>query len=128
MKKERILWKGKPNENYMKFIPRIIEDSPYEIYPDEEIVITILPDGPMNRIRKIFKLKIKERKVRLDQYGKFLWNRIDGAKTIENLLDAVVEEFHEDKLSLCGKIIVFFEILKYYNFVDMIVCESNSNI
>jgi len=123
MKKERTLWRGRSNENYLNFVPRIIENSSYEIWSDEEIVLSIIPDNLRNKLRKLFNLKVKERKVHLDQYGKFLWNRINGVDTVENLLDAVVDEFQEDRLTLSGKIVVFFEILKYYHFVDMIVKE-----
>lgn len=109
--------KGRKSENYLEKIPQI--NPKYAWKQDENGIVTIEIEnkGIMNRIaRKLFK-KPKISYVHLDEFGSFVWNRIDGNKNIIAIGKDVDERFGEKAYPLYERLAKYFQIHSSYGFV-----------
>lgn len=81
------------------------------------VTLEIKNEGLMNKLaQKIFK-KPEISYVHLDEMGSFVWQLIDGKKTILEFSDFVKEKFGEKAQPLYERLAKYFQILESYSFI-----------
>ena len=112
MKKKNII-----SKNYLEKKPL---RSPYINWNTDEkgaITLEIENSGIFNKIaQKLFK-KPKISYIHLDENGSFVWQTIDGVKTIGEIGDMVEEHFGEAAKPTYERVSKYFGILSSYGFV-----------
>lgn len=103
-------------ENYLDKIPSISADVEWQNNYGE-VVLMMENKGAFNRLfQKVFK-KPKISHIHLDKIGSFVWTKIDGKSTINEIATKVKSEFGENSYPLYPRLIKYFNLLNEYKFV-----------
>jgi len=86
---------------------------------DEAGIVTLAIEnkGLMNRIAQKFFKKPKISYIHLDELGSFLWQRLDGTKTLLDLGKEVEEQFGDKANPLYDRLAKYVQILDSYHFI-----------
>ena len=80
----------KEKKNYIDNIPRI-NDMKWEVLEDGIVEITVENTGFYNKVaQRLFK-KPRYSFIKLDEYGSFVWQQIDGKKSIYEISIRVLQ-------------------------------------
>ncbi len=111
--------KNKPlPRNYLEKIPVRPERIGWSADEKGIVTLEIENKGAFNRIaQKLFK-KPKISYIHLDENGSFVWQQIDGARSISDIAPAVKERFGEAAEPLYERLAKFFQILDSYGFIN----------
>jgi len=105
--------------NLLDLIPRkILSD---EVNVDGNIII--LKPKFRNKLMKKFvvpKLKNPFYKVKLDEFGSFVWRQIDGNLTVEEIGEKLKTNFKENIEPVYERLSVFIQSLERYRFIEYI--------
>jgi len=64
------------------------------------------------------KLKSPDFKVKLDEFGSFVWKQIDGARTVEEIGFELKDSFKENIEPVYERLSVYFQTLLRYKFIE----------
>ncbi len=105
------------SENYLEKIPK---RNVMNFSVDEKNIITLEIEnkGFANKIAQKILKKPKISYIHLDKFGSFVWNKIDGEKSIIDIGKDVEKEFGDEANPLYERLAKYFEILKSYDFVS----------
>lgn len=111
--------KNKTNNNYLDLIPKKSPKISIK-HKEEGTVQLIVPrDSRFERIvRKVF-FTPETYKIDLDEFGTFIWMKIDGEKTIYEIAELLKNEFGEKAEPLYDRLIKFMVILENNKFIFM---------
>lgn len=110
--------KNKKAQNYLDYIPKKSEKIHWIEKEDGLTQIIIYRDSLFERIvRKLFFTPDKY-KIDLDKMGSFIWNQIDGEKTIYEISQLVKDEFKEEAEPIYERLIQYMSILKNNKFIE----------
>ena len=110
----------KNSENYLEKIPKVAEKNIWTLYEEGKVTIETKNVGLMNRIaQKLFK-QPKISYIHLDEFGSFVWQLIDGEKSIKQIADYVKEAFGQRAEPLYPRLAKYFQILESYKFVEFV--------
>lgn len=84
---------AKKKENYLDYIPKHNARFTWDKAEDGLVVIKVANTGLFNRIAQIFFKKPKHSFIHLEEFGSFVWEQIDGVKTIYEIGQAVKSRF-----------------------------------
>jgi len=112
MRKKNII-----SENYLENKPYRNEN--FRWTADEKGMVTLEVDnkGIFNRIAQKLLKKPSITFVHLDENGSFVWQTLDGEKTIVEIGVLVKEKFGEKAEPLYERLAKYFQILESYGFV-----------
>lgn len=107
----------KNKKNYLDKIPKRNSDLEWS---EENGIITIhlTHKGFYSKIAQKFFHTPKKSDVHLDEYGSFVWNQIDGERTIFEIGECLQEAFGEEAEPLYGRLSKFFYILKEEKYIE----------
>lgn len=109
---------SKAAENFLDFIPRQNPEFPWRIKEDNgRVEVTMQNVGVFNRIAQVCFRRPKVSYIELDEYGTFVWQKIDGAKTVFDISQEVEKQFGKDAEPLLRRLIHFFGILHDHKFI-----------
>lgn len=102
--------KSKNSRNYMDYIPEKNPDIEYET--DEKGIVTVYIEwkGFYNRIAQRFFRRPRVSDIKMDDYGSFVWQSIDGNKNVYLISQELDRQFPGMEKSL-SRLIKFLEIL-----------------
>lgn len=105
-------------ENYLERIP--IRSSSVAWKKDGEGIVTLEIEnkGWANRLAQFVFFRPKVSYIHLDRFGSFVWQLIDGERTITEMGRAVDEAFGEEAHPLYERLAQYFRILDSYRFVE----------
>lgn len=104
------------SQNYLERIPYRPSEISYKT-DDGIVTLMIKNKGFMNKIaQKLFK-KPETSYIHLDKFGSFVWETIDGQKTIIELGKEVDDRFGEEAHPLYERLAQYFRVLDSYGFV-----------
>lgn len=107
----------KKGDNLLECIPKKNEEFTWKTDDDNNVVVTVIRKGFYNRIaQKFFKVP-KSSEIKLDLYGSFVWQFIDGKNNIQQIADAVKSRFDKEAEPLYNRLIAFIKILKANKFI-----------
>ena len=104
-------------ENYLDYIPK--HNSLYEYTTNKQgrVEIQVKNKGMFNKIAQIFFKRPKYSNIELDDFGSFIWERIDGETSIYEMGAAVRERFGKEAEPLYERLSKFMKILHGNGFV-----------
>ncbi len=110
-----------PNkENYLDYIPKKSDKIHYEELENGLVQLIIYRDSLFEKmVRKLFFTPDKY-VVDLDKLGSFIWNHIDGKRSIYEISLLVKDEFKEEAEPLYERLIQYMNILRNNKFIDYI--------
>lgn len=114
----------KAQENYLDYIPRHNKLFPYRKNEDGHIEVKVKNTGLMRRITQLLLRKPKYSYIELDDFGSFIWEQINGERTVFEIGALVKEKFAEAAEPLYERLITFIKILHnnkyivYQNIID----------
>ena len=104
-------------ENYLEKIPERSGGLGWKIDGNGIVTLEIENKGIVNKVaQKLFK-KPKISYVHLDETGSFVWQIMDGKKSIIDLGKEVEEKFGDKASPLYERLAKYFQILDSYGFV-----------
>jgi hypothetical protein len=103
-------------QNYLQFVPMKNPDVQYTI--DKNGIVTLFKEwtGFYNRIAQKFFHKPKVSQLKMDDYGSFVWQNIDGNRDIYQL-SLEMEKAFPDMEKALARLIKFMEILRDHRFI-----------
>lgn len=107
----------KKQKNSMDFVP--IKNSAFKYYTNDKnlIVVEVIRNGVFDKIaQKVFKVP-KKSNIELDELGSFIWNLIDGKRTIYDISVLVKEQFKDKCEPLYERLVKYFVILNDNKFI-----------
>ena len=107
------------SENYLERIPKRNESIKWAIDENSRVTLEVENKGFFNKIAQKFFKKPKVSYVHLDENGSFLWQQIDGEKSILDLGALVKDEFGEKAEPLYERLCKYFQILESYDFISL---------
>ena len=84
---------AKKKENFLDYIPKHNSLFTWDKTKDELVTIKVHNKGLFNKIAQIFFKKPKYSYIHLEEFGSFIWEQIDGVKTIYEIGQAVKQKF-----------------------------------
>lgn len=80
-------------ENYLDYIPKHNELFTWDKAEDGLVTIKVLNKGLFNRVAQIFFKRPKCSYIHLEEFGSFVWEQIDGVKTVYEIGQEVKKHF-----------------------------------
>lgn len=107
--------KGK--KNYLDYVPVCAPEHTWELNEKNLVVIHVENKGFYNRLaQKVFK-RPKVSHISLDAYGSFVWQQMDGKRTIYDISHLVKERYGAEAEPLLERLTKFFQILYENHFI-----------
>ena len=114
MKKKKAI-----SENYLERIPKRNESIDWKTDENNFVILEVENIGIFNKIaQKIFS-KPRISYIHLDENGSFLWQHLDGEKSIFDLGALVKDEFGEKAEPLYERLVKYVKILESYAFISL---------
>ncbi len=111
--------KKKIEENYLDYIPKRSQEVNWRNKEDGLIQIVVDRDSLYERIvRKLF-FTPDSYKIDLDIMGTFIWNSIDGKRSLYDIAGLLQTKFGEDAEPLYQRLIQYINILKNNKFIEI---------
>lgn len=110
---------GKDKQNYLDYIPGKVENIGSREREDGRIQLIIHRKSLLERILRRIVYIPEKYYVDLDPLGSFVWNSIDGKKTIYEISQIVSEKFEDKAEPLYERLIEYFVILKNNKFIRL---------
>ena len=107
-------------ENYLTLVPRHPETLKWFEDKDGIVTFEIENKGIVKRITQVLFFKPKVSYIHLDKFGSFVWNRIDGERSITAIGEMVDAEFGEEAHPLNERLAMYFRVLESYGFVEWV--------
>ena len=111
---------ARQKQNYLDFIPCRNPSFSWEKGEDGMVTVTVVHTGFFDRIAQ-FLGRPKQSRIALDRYGSFVWEMIDGERSVYAISEAVREQFGEQAEPLLPRLIRYFEILREHQDDEIIV-------
>ena len=106
--------------NYLDRIPMRHPNLEWTLGDDGLVTLNKKNLGIANKIaQKLFR-KPPVSYIHLDRHGSFIWQLLDGEKTVEALGEPVKQEFGEDAEPLYPHLAKFLSILDSYKFITWV--------
>lgn len=108
---------AKKKENYLDFVPVINGQNTGDQGEDGVVTIHMVNRGFYNTLaQKLFHTP-RVSHIKLDEYGSFLWMRIDGIKTVGQLALELKEAYGEKAEPLYDRLVKYMQILHNNRFI-----------
>ena len=104
-------------QNYLDFVPCVNPSFSWEKDGEGLVTVTVSHTGFFDRIAQLLG-RPKQSRIALDQYGSFIWELIDGERSVYAISEAVRERFGAEAEPLLPRLIRYFEILREHRFID----------
>lgn len=106
----------KKSENYLDFIPHVDPRNTWDA-KDGKVTIHMVHRGFYAAIaQKVFH-RPRVSHIDLDEYGSFLWQRIDGKKTVGQLALEMKAEFGDKAEPVYDRLVKYMQILRNNKFI-----------
>ncbi len=114
--------KEKNEKNFLDIIPKRNEKIRWtkeEKDGKTEVTLEIDNVGIINKIAQKLLKKPKVSYIHLDEMGSFIWQYIDGEKTVYEIATYVDDHFGEKANPLYERLIKYLKILESYGFINL---------
>lgn len=103
-------------ENYLDFVP-VYNGFSYTINENGRVEIKMLNQGFYNRLAQIFFGRPGYSFIELDEFGTFVWQSIDGKRSVYDICMLIRDRFGEAAEPLFIRAVKFFQILGRCKFI-----------
>ena len=119
--------KGKKStlpENYLLRVPAPAERLRWTVEDTGAVTLEVENTGWANRLAQVLLGRPRVSYVHLDELGSFLWQRLDGERTIAVLGQLVEARFGERAHPLYERLAQYFRILDSYRFIRWVTAAE----
>ena len=109
--------KKKGPENFLDYVPRHNKNYTYDVADDGIVTIHIVWKGPYHKIATVLFRKPAVSHIDLDEIGSYIWQQIDGERTVGDIAVLMKEHFGEDMEKPESRLAKFLTILHNNKFV-----------
>ena len=107
-------------ENYLDYIPKKSNKIHWKEKEEGLIQLIVYRDSLLEKIiRKLF-FTPDRYTIDLDRMGSFIWNHIDGEKSIYEISQLIKDEFKEEAEPLYERLIQYMNILKNNKLINFL--------
>ncbi len=107
----------KKSENYLDFIPIFNPKNDWSAGEDGIVTIHMVHRGFYAAIAQKFFHTPRVSHIKLDEYGSFLWQQIDGQRTVGELAQAMKAQFGDGAEPLYDRLVKYMQILRNNQFI-----------
>ena len=108
---------AKKQENFLNYIPVISEKNSWDADAGGRVTIHMVHRGFYATIaQKVFHTP-RVSHIKLDEYGSFLWKRINGERTVGQLAQQLKEQFGDQAEPLYDRLVKYMQILRNNEFI-----------
>lgn len=104
-------------DNFLSYIPIINSSNSYEEGESGFITIQMIHNGIFDKVAQFLFFTPKVSRIRLDEYGSFLWKQMDGVNTVGELAVLLQKRYGEAAQPLYERLISYLKILKNNRFI-----------
>ena len=108
---------AKKHENYLDYVPAISEKNSWEVKADGLVTIHMVHRGVYAWIAQKAFHRPRVSHIDLDAMGSFIFQRIDGIRTVGQLAQLVKEEFGQQAEPLYDRLAKYMQILRNNGFI-----------
>lgn len=108
---------AKQKENYLDYIPKHNTRFPYQKKENGRIEVKVSNRGLFNRIAQVIFRRPKHSYIELDDFGSFIWEQVDGERTVYEIGKLVREQFGKEAEPLYERLSQFLHILRKNAFI-----------
>ena len=113
----------KQSQNLLDLFPRQSKKYRFEVDGEGKVTVFVENKGFFNLVaQKLFK-KPRFTQIHLEEFGSFIWQKIDGKRTVKEIADLLHENFGEKAEPLYPRISVYVKTLVNYGFVEFLAYE-----
>ena len=110
----------KSKTNFLDYIPTCNPKYTWDADKKGIVTVHVVNSGIYNFIaQKIFK-KPRISHIKLDEYGSFVWQQMDGKKSVYDISIIVGEKFGKDAEPLIDRLVKYFRILYQNKFIGYV--------
>ena len=110
----------KQKENYLDYIPICNPWFSWKVDKKGSVVVEIKNKGVYNRIAQKFWGRPKKSYIYLDDYGSFVWQQMDGKRTIYDISGLVKGEYGDEIEPLFEWLSQYFKLLYKNHFIGYV--------
>ena len=108
-----------PEKNYLDFIPERSEHIQWRRLDDGKVQLTVQRTGFFNRVsQKVFGAP-EFSYIDLDELGSFVWQQIDGARSVHEIGQKVDSEFGNSAAPVYERLVEFMKMIQNNNFIHI---------
>ncbi len=107
-------------DNYLDKVPAIARDLDWDITEDGIVVVHQKNTGFYAKIAQKFFYTPETSHIRLDEFGSFVWQCIDGESTVFEIGEKVKKEFGEKAEPLYERLSQFIKTLENVHYIRML--------
>ncbi len=111
--------RNKKKENYLDRVPAVAADLDWEV-EDDTVIVHQKNKGFYARIAQKFFSSPETSHIRLDAFGSYIWQCIDGKSTIYEIGQKVEKEFGKKAEPLYERLSQFMETLKRVGYIRFV--------
>lgn len=107
----------KEEKNILDYVPVKGESISWDVDEHEFVVIHMENKGFFAKVAQVAFNRPKYSSITLEKFGSFIWQRIDGEKSIYDIAGEMKAEFGEEAEPLYGRILQYFRTLDGHGFI-----------
>ncbi|MBQ8596644.1 MAG: PqqD family protein [Lachnospiraceae bacterium] len=97
--------------NYLDYIPKQNALFSYAMKENGRVEVKVTNRGLFNRIAQVLFRRPKYSYIELDEFGTFVWQQVDGEKSIYDICILIKEQFGDKAEPLFERATLFFQML-----------------
>lgn len=105
--------------DYFDLIPVIKEEHSWKIDLNKNVVIHMNTQGILSRIAANVFRRPEEQEIELDGYGSLVWQKINGTRTIGEIVEELMEELGEEATLARRRAAMFMEMLRVHGLIRL---------
>lgn len=110
----------KKKKNFMDFIPVCNPTNEWDADEDNIVTVHVVNKGFYNLIaQKLFK-RPRVSHIKLDKYGSFVWQQMDGKRTVFDISKLVEDKFGKEAEPVVERLVKYFQILYQNKFIGYV--------
>lgn len=107
----------KKQENFLDYVPKRNQLYDWDLNQKKHVEIVVVHRGLFNRIAQIFFRRPKMSRIELDDLGSFIWQELDGVRTIYEIGTVVKGKFGKKAEPLYERLCEYIKILHHNRFI-----------
>ena len=108
---------AKKQENYLEYIPVISPKNSWDVNENGKVTVHMVHKGFYAAIAQKFFGRPRVSHIDLDEQGSFVFQQINGLRTIGDIALLVKEKFPEEDSPLYARLIKYMQILRNNRFI-----------
>ncbi len=100
------------HKDILSYMPRRSPSVPWETDSEGRVTVHMENRGALKKLTQLLLGRPRVSHIQLDEIGSFIWLRIEGEKTVEELGAELEERFGTDARPVYGRLVEYLRILE----------------